>query len=422
MTTDKYLVVIGLSDEDEAHLRLLMRRAAIDHLSHMWRWGSEDKADLVVIDPTTFAGQMARNRAFNSGKRCAVLGDDALREHELRLPRPMKLEAVADLLNEVGAASAFEGAEDIIPSARNFADPEEPAPAEQKEEAETEEIELNLESGEQREAMPAQGLEDLLKPDSVAAKPTFGVPLGLKEETMETSSRFMTARREKRVADAGGGLKRNDRAPGEINLSAPPQLEPARNMVVTTLRDYLRGNLLGGPATLSLFGAPTLTLDPKARVYHSNSTSLQALAPYCKQALPQRDWHPLTTTELARVREQQPAQPYSRLLWLATLVQSGGRLAAHLDPGGRYRLKEGAFVETEVPTHARIGKVMQDMAKLNEIAAVSGASMTEVFDVINAYEAIHALETERRQPRHSESASAGGGGLFSKLRKSLIGR
>jgi hypothetical protein len=101
-------------------------------------------------------------------------------------------------------------------------------------------------------------------------------------------------------------------------------------------------------------------------------------------------------------------------------VQSGGRLAAHLDPGGRYKLKEGTQVEAEVPAHARIGKVMRDMAKVNEIAAVSGASMAEVFDVINAYEAIHALETERRPPRYSEADNSGG--LFSKLRKSLIGR
>lgn len=418
MTADKYLVAIGLSEEDEAHLRLLMRRAAIDHLSHMWRWGTEDKADLMIVDPATFEGQMARNRAFNSGKRCAVLGSDPLREHEMRLAKPLKLEGFSELLNEVGAASAFEGAEAIIPSAQNFYDMDELTPAPDLAD-DIQEIELNLESGAQREAMPAQGLEELIKPDSVAAKPN-SAPLELKEDsTIEHSSRFMTARRERRVADASP-VRRGDRTPGEINLSAPPQFEPAQAFGPTTLRDYLRGNLLGGPATLSMFGAPTLTLDPKGRVYHSSSNSLQALAPYCKQALPQREWHPLTTTELARLREQQPAQPYSRLIWLATLLQSGGRLAAHLDPGGRYKLKDGVLVESEVPTHARIGKVMQDMAKLNEIAAVSGASMTEVFDVINAYEAIHALETERRQPRYETPTD--GGGLFSKLRKSLIGR
>ena len=416
MTSDKYLVVVGLNDEDEAHLRLLMRRAAIDHLSHMWRWGTEDKADLMIVDPTTFDGQMARNRAFNSGKRCAVLGNEALREHEMRLARPMKLEAIAELLNEVGAASEFEGAGDIIPSAQNFYDMDELEPAPDLEE----EVEINLESGAQREAKPAQGLDDLLKPELAAAKPVLAVPLELKENTtIEGASHRVTARREKRQADAGAGLRRPDRVPPEINLSPTPSFEPAPAQAPTTLRDYLRGNLLGGPATLALHGCPALTLDPKSRVFHSASNSLQALVPYCKQALPRRDWHPLTTTELARVRETQPAQSYSRLIWLATLVQSGGRLSAHLDPGGRYKLKEGVQPESEVPSHARIGKVMRDMAKLNEISAVSGASMAEVFDLINAYEAIHALETERRQPRHGDSDS---GGLLSKLRKTIIGR
>jgi len=414
VTSDKFLVVIGLSDEEEAHLRLLMRRAAIDHLSHMWRWDTEDKADLIIVDPATFAGQMARGRAFHSGKHCAVLGDDELRDGELRLARPLKLERFSELLNEVGAASEFEGAGAIIPSAQNFYDLAELTPAEEIEEAD-----LRLESGAQREGEPAQGLDDLLRPDSIAAKPSLAVPFELKEDTTIEASHKITARREKRVADAGG-LRRPDRAPGEINLSAPPALEPAPSLAPTTLRDYLRGNLLGGPATLSLKGSPALTLDPKSRVFHNSSDSLQALVPYCKQALPQRDWHALTTAELAQIREQHPAQPYSRLLWLATLVQSGGRLAAHLDPGGRYKLKEGTQVEAEVPAHARIGKVMRDMAKVNEIAAVSGASMAEVFDVINAYEAIHALETERRPPRYSEADNSGG--LFSKLRKSLIGR
>jgi hypothetical protein len=425
VTSDKYLAAIGLNEQDEAHVRLLMRRAAIDHLSYMWRWGSEDKADLIIVDPADFAGQLARNRAFSGGRRCAVLGnDEPLREGELRLNRPLKVDNFAELLNEVAAAGMFDDAGSIIPNAQSFYDMEE---LEQPKEEEVEEIELNLESGEQREARPAEGLDDLLKVDAAAGKPAFAVPLEIKEDTTieGASGRRVTARREKRLADAGEGLRRE--RSGEINLSSPTMLEPAPSNLPTTLRDYLRGNLLGGPATLSLQGSPALTLDPKARVYHSSSTSLHALVPYCRQTLPQRNWHPLTTTELARVREEQAAQPYSRLLWLATLVNSGGRLSAHLDPGGRYKLKDGAFVESEMPSHARIGNVMRDLAKLNEIAAVSGAPMAEVFDVINAYEAIHALETEKRRPRHYETPlpegrNRSGGGLLSKLRKSLIGR
>lgn len=424
MSNDKHLVVVGLSEEDEAHLRLLMRRAAIDHLSHMWRWGPEDRADLVIVDPSTFAGQMARGRASGSGRRCAVFGTDELRDGELRLPRPMKLEAVADLLNEVGAAAEFEMLGAIIPSAQNFYDLEELSPpADEDEQAparddEDEEVELNLESGEQREETPAEGLEALLRPDSPAAKSS--TPFGLRDAyVMETGHRI-TARSEKRVADAGGSSRR-ERTPGEINLSTPASLEPSQSHPPATLRDYLRGNLLGGPATLALRNAPPLTLDPKSRVYHSTAASLLDLAPYCQGTLPQREWRALTTADLARVREEQPAQPYARLIWLGTLQQSGGRLAAHLDPGGRYRLKDGVAIEADLPMHARIGDAMRALAKLNEIAAVSGASMADVFNVINAYEAIHALETEKRQPRHTDQ-SASSGGLLSKLRRSLIGR
>ena len=414
MTSDKYLVVHGLSDEDEAHLRLLMRRAALDHLAHRWHWGNEDKADLVVVDPTTFAGQMARGRAHGSGRRCAVYSaTEPLQEGELRLPRPMKLEVVAELFNEVATATEIEASASFVPAREGFYEFNDLVPSAEEIE---EEVELHLESGEQREARPAQGLDDLIKTDTAAAKPV-SAQLELKEDTTIEASTRVTARREKRVADSAAGLRKPDRT-GEINLSTPAVLEPAPAHSPNSLRDYLRGNLLGGPATITLVGSPPLTLDPKGRVYHSTAPGLNALMPYCRQALPARDWHVLTTTELARVRDEQPAQPYSRLIWLATLVRSGGRLASHLDPGGRYKLKDGVQVESDQPSHARIGNVMRDMAKLNEIAAVSGAPMSEVFDVINAYEAIHALETEKRESRYTEPATVG---LFARLRKSLFG-
>ncbi|HET7778613.1 MAG TPA: hypothetical protein VFL07_08685 [Rudaea sp.] len=414
MTSDKYLVVHGLSDEDEAHLRLLMRRAALDHLAHRWHWGSEDKADLIVVDPSTFAGQMARSRAHGSGRRCAVYSaTESLQEGELRLAPPMKLEVVAELFNEVATATEIEASASFVPAREGFYEFNDLVPSAE----EIEEVELHLESGEQREARPAQGLDDLIKTDTDAAKPV-SAQLELKEDTTIEASNRVTARRERRVADSAAGLRKPDRT-GEINLSTPAVLEAAPAHSPNSLRDYLRGNLLGGPATITLIGSPPLTLDPKGRVYHSPANALGALMPYCKQALPARDWHVLTTTELARVRSDQPAQPYSRLIWLATLVRSGGRLASHLDPGGRYKLKDGVQIEADQPSHARIGNVMRDMAKLNEIAAVSGAPMSEVFDVINAYEAIHALETEKRESRYTEPVNVG---LLARLRKSLFGR
>src|SRR5262249_34009956 len=89
VSTEKYLVVIGLSEEDTAHLRLMLRAVA-GQLEHKWRWGTEDNADLFVVDPSDMSGQITRNRAFSSGRRCAVVGNEELRNGESRLERPFK--------------------------------------------------------------------------------------------------------------------------------------------------------------------------------------------------------------------------------------------------------------------------------------------------------------------------------------------
>jgi hypothetical protein len=56
-------------------------------------------------------------------------------------------------------------------------------------------------------------------------------------------------------------------------------------------------------------------------------------------------WKKLTTSEFNQARTSAPSRPYWHLRWLHALLQSNGRLAAHLDPGGTYRLKEQVFIE-----------------------------------------------------------------------------
>ena len=92
MRLEKQIAVIGVSDEETAHLRLLMRKSDND-LSHRWRWGSsESGADLVVVDPASFAGQMARTRVQAAGLRCAIFSDEAVvAGADLVLRRPLKL-------------------------------------------------------------------------------------------------------------------------------------------------------------------------------------------------------------------------------------------------------------------------------------------------------------------------------------------
>jgi hypothetical protein len=259
------------------------------------------------------------------------------------------------------------------------------------------------------------GLDELLKPDSQAIKPQFSVPGQLAKETTFEATPGISHRGEQRVADSVRGFGRLAREDAHtLNTSAPAKHgQTAPLPKPSLLRDHLRSDLLGGPATLTLADAPPLTLDPKTQTFHTTG-KLPSLAPYCTAELPATGWRRLTTNELAQTRSEQPAQPYSRLIWLDALLRSGGRLASHLDPGGRYRLKRSQQAEADFPSHARIIAALAAPAKVNEIAAASGASMADVFDVINAYDAIGLIDMEKRLPRHAEPEPTG---LFARLRK-----
>src|SRR3982751_6925924 len=115
---EKTIAVVGVTDEETAHLRLLMRRAASE-LSHVWKWGSESNADLLVVDPSSFSGQMARTRAQSGGMRCAIFSDDpAIAGTELALHRPLNAANIIDVLNR--AARMAERSEGIVPQKQDF--------------------------------------------------------------------------------------------------------------------------------------------------------------------------------------------------------------------------------------------------------------------------------------------------------------
>ena len=406
MASEKYLAVIGLSEEDTAHLRLLMRMVAAQ-LEHRWRWGTEENADLVIVDPAEMPGQIARNRAYSGGRRCAVYSDtETLRDGELRLERPPKAEGIVKMLNGTGATAGNLGAQ-VMQQKDDFYDLDTFTPEFELEDEETAEARSR-----QRDSTPALGLDEVLKPDAASAKPQFAVPMQLDDDTRVARGGGQSARSDRRVADSADAFRKPSKQEG-VNLTPPgvrgTTTEPGKHF----LRDYLRGNVLGGPAAINIKGSPNLTLDPKEKVFHA-SGNLSELVPYCMHALPHGAWRPVTTQELSRLRVEQPARAYSHLIWLDVLSHSQGRLATHLDPGGRYRLKGQPKVERDFPHHQRIAAAMTHPAKLNEIAAASGVPMGEVFAMINAYDAIGLIEVERRLPRHEPPSS---GGLLARLRK-----
>jgi hypothetical protein len=406
---EKNIAVVGVSDEETAHLRLLMRRATSE-LSHKWKWGGESNADLLVVDPSSFSGQMARTRAQSGGIRCAIFSDDpSVADTELALHRPLKTANVVDVLNR--AARMAERSEGIVADEQDFwfrdVGDDEPDDASANEPLQ----------GSAPDPHAAPGLEELLRIDPVEVREAARIKTALDQNTTVFGTAGPTARSEARGRDVPDVLSRG-------RADAPQEPVPARragtalDMARHNLRVYLDGNLLGGPARVTLPDAPPLVLDPKLKVFHS-SGRLASLEPYCRTALRPADWQTLTTAELNELRTIEPPQPYIKLVWLYVLLHSEGQLAKHLDPGGTYKLVRWIEIERDFADYFRIASTMLQPGRLHEIAAASHASMADVFDVVNAYDAIGLIEWQPRAPRGGEAVEAPKKGLLGRLKKSL---
>jgi hypothetical protein len=401
------IAAIGVSDEETAHLRLLMRKAA-GELSHAWKWGSESGADLLVVDPSVFAGQMAHTRAQAAGMRCAIFSDEPLAGADLVLQRPLKVANVVEVLNRAGAMTG--AAEDVVPHKADFyfrdIDEDGTAP----EAFELPDPESPIQTG------VAPGLDELLRAESDETIEAVRIRTTLDENTTVFGTSGPTARSEVRGRDGPDvlGRSRTDAPPESVLVRQGSTADMARH----SLRVYLDSDVLGGPARIALPDAPPLVLDPKPKMFHSPGR-LAELEPYCRTALRPDDWQRLTTSELAELRTTQPPQPYLRLIWLYVLVHSEGQLARHLDPGGTYRLTRWIEIERDFSSYFRIASTMLQPARLHEIAAASGASMADVFDVVNAFDAIGLIEWQPRARRDGEPVEEPPRGLLGRLRKSF---
>lgn len=411
----KTIAVVGLSDEDAAHLRLLVRKAAASLDAH-WRWGVETEADLIVVDPASFAGLMARSRARVQGIRCALLGGDGGTPagDDTILRKPLRVEAVCELLSQV--AGELRPSQVVAPQHQDFyfgdlgetpADTVLPAP-------------LTEVPAERRAASVPSGLDELLRahPDA------------------DHQPRRPTGRLDEHTTIEPGRPPPPPPMLGEPLPPTEPLSSRLRDRVVTTtprstlparaaedarshsLRHYLTGEVLAGPSSISLPDAPDLVVDPRNQTYHA-AGGLADLEPYCRQPLRRGDWHPLTTGGLARLQAGGGGQPYTRLLWLYALLASDGQLAAHLDPGGTYLLKRWFEIDRGYARQFRIASVMVQPQRIHEIARAADVPMSEVFDTINAFDAIGYLQWTPRPPRHAAENTGAFASLMRRLRKPI---
>ncbi len=405
-TKDKIIAAVGAADEDVAHLRLLMRKAGAQ-LDHRWRWGSEVGADLVVVNADDFAGQMARARAQVSGIRHALIRDAGSDSGDaLAFVRPFRAEDVVAVLNEVTRETAKP--ETIAPTRQDFY---------------FEDVEGGVaDAAFEARTLPAAdheiapGLDELIRGNPLV-DPFADVrpPLGA-DETVTIDAGEGPTRRSEARQDRDPRRPDDEPPPPRRYAPAAKRISP-EDLTLRPLREFLAGDLLGGPARLDFPGEPVLVLDPKNQAFHSPAR-LPALETYLREPSRRSDWRALTNAEIAEARAAQPAQSYLKLQWLDVLLRSGGRLAPHLDPGGTYRLTRWLDLLRDYPRQARISTAMMQSLRLHEIVAASGAGMSEVFDVVNAYDAIGWLEWTPRAPRHGESAAdSRRGGIVQRLRK-----
>jgi len=415
MAKDLIIAAVGITEEQTAHLRLLIRKVAKE-VPERWRWGTELKADLLVVDPNNFAGHMARTRALAGGMRCAILCDDEYPEQEgLILREPLKAENVIDVLRqasaptfkaaEVGAASEDFYFRDLA----DFHSESTPAQGDAWSKVTAREpvamgldemIKAKADRAARAEAgnPVAEGIEALIRAERQKGEEAPMVrKLEIASDTAIEATYAPSARAQSRMDSSGATLSRQPSYSADNpNIRRILEADTSEH----SIRDYLDGErAVVMPSQIQAPEAPALTLDPKNQVFHS-AGGLSRLIPYCSRALPAKDWKVVTTRELVQMRESEPARPYVELIWLQAMLKGSGRLANQLDPGGTYRLKGSVSAEPEFRDHGAIVARMQEPARLNEIAADAGTSMDAVFNLVNAYDAIGLVEWTPRQRRH----------------------
>lgn len=398
MSRTRIIDCIGASDEDLAHLRLLLRTTAAQ-LKDTWSWGLEAKADLVIVDIGDLVGDAAHRRTLQRGVACAQIIEPGAAMPDGRfLRKPLRREDFVALLNSIGTKGIAPMA--ILSHDDDFflvdlgeydeepgdliSVPDAPSPVREKGIAELD------------------AFEAMFKRDPAADQPKFLLPERLDFGAAVEFTGDSTVRGQTRADNYGNQFLRDGTLAANIDPAyRRDDTAQALSDAEYPLREYLTGQLLGGPARIQLSDLPALILDPKQQEFLS-AARLAELAPYCHLSLRMGDWEMLTSGAMQSVREQMDAHPYLNLHWLDRYLNSGGRLAPHLDPGGRYRLTKRLMgLVPEFHAAAKIGSVMLTARRPDEIARKSGIDLTEVYDVVNAYESVGYVEwTLRERGKH----------------------
>lgn len=368
MRSEKTLAVVGVADEDVARLCLLLRRI-LPRLQGRWRWGLPSRADLVIVDASNVVGWMGLTRARATGVRCAVIASSESQQAEYALSRPFEATDLEFALNAVSRESAPPPG--LQPHLYDFYYDELGCPSEARK---------------QMSATPAAaGLDEYLR---THADRQIAVERPRLPQVASLRQAPLAAHIDPPANPAAWHLEPVRHSRGGLSLVHSRHDD---EMTRHTLWAYLTGHLMIAPRRLEKAGLPTLVLDPVNRVFHSESL-LRQLQPHCSVSTALSEWQPLGPAELQHLRREQPAQPYSKLLWLDALTHADGQLALHLDATAMYRLKQWLEIDDSLPRQQRIATSMVRARRLDEISETSRVSMADVFDAVSAFDAIGHVE------------------------------
>lgn len=150
-----------------------------------------------------------------------------------------------------------------------------------------------------------------------------------------------------------------------------------------------------GAVLIQRSGIPPLLLDPVTDTFHS-SARLSELEPYFLDPLGGNERKRVGGAQLATLRNECPARPLVRLRWLRAFLRSNGWLNERLDPSANYQLKRWLQLDNDYRKQHRIALTLMRAAPLHTIAAKAKANMADVFDVVNAYDALGLIECRRQ--------------------------
>jgi hypothetical protein len=393
---DKIIDTVGCSEEEAARLRLLFRMGA-SRFKSRWRFSDTESPDLILLDPETEIGRAAREVSLQLSKPFISIVDLGAEDGpDWALRRPLKLDGIVRMVNLLCPPVAVEAAPaapvlKVVSQGENFFD-------------------LDLEDGASsaNDGLPsiqmpeivrgfgAHDVDALFKRDPLSQTAEVLLPHHLSADTGIEHTEGPTLRTAARIDETAERLRSNE-------AREAPNIDPSlrRSFVKDTrsfpLIDYLTQPLLGAAERIEMSGLPWLVLDPVSQSYHSDA-DLPALELYCLQELPRAAFAQLTSSELAAVRARAPAKPWVRLRWLVRYLTSNGKLSSQLDPAGRFKLERPIELARDYPAAFRVStSMLRELQPLHEIAKLAKASMTEVINVVNAYESVSMLESQLRE-------------------------